>query len=357
MFKSFLNKKIKISKTLPEDNVGDKVNRLLSLLTPDKKPNLSSLSLAVKDVPLICLNVKFFGYQLARSLADELPIPEHTEARYVGLNSKTSVQEDIESDWLAHWCRELKVPVFYHRKLWELAYVLQVIHENGLAKPGLRGLGFGCGEEPIASYLASRGVDVTVTDLPPSDRKAAGWSRTNQHMSNIDRVYRDYLIDRAEFDRHVELQYVDMNSIPVDVTGYDFCWSICALEHLGSVRRGLEFVKNSLNTIKPGGFSIHTTEFNVDQVGPNPDNWSTVLFQRKHLEELAGDLRADGHEMAPLQLDLGNGPMDRFVDVPPWHHDLSEEMQQWLGSQAHLKVGIDGFASTCVGLIVRKSRG
>ena len=33
---------------------------------------------------------------------------------------------------------------------------------------GVKGLGFGCGREPVASYLAARGVDVTITQIEQS---------------------------------------------------------------------------------------------------------------------------------------------------------------------------------------------
>jgi len=31
--------------------------------------------------------------------------------------------------------------------------------------------------------------------------------------------------------------------LPADLTGFDFCWSICALEHLGTIAQGLDFIK------------------------------------------------------------------------------------------------------------------
>jgi SAM-dependent methyltransferase len=215
-------------------------------------------------------------------------------------------------------------------------------------------LGFGCGEEPIPSYLASLGVQVTITDLEPEQAQQAGWSDTNQHAASLTQAYKPYLVEIDKFEKLVELQYVDMNYIPHSLRNYDFCWSVCALEHLGSIEKGLSFVESSLETLRPGGLAVHTTEFNINPNGPTIDNWITVLFQQKHIRALAERLRAKGHYVAELNFDLGTGVMDRFIDVPPFQHDMPAEIQEWIGDQYHLKVGFDGFVTTCLGLIVTK---
>ena len=232
--------------------------------------------------------------------------------------------------------------------------MLQALHEHGHLTKGARGLGFGCGVEPLPSYLASRGVAVTMTDLPPGEAQVAGWAATNQYAADASVAYQPHLVARERFDEKVELRHVDMNAIPPDLAGYDFCWSICALEHLGTIERGLAFIENAMATLRPGGLAVHTTEFNINPDGPTIDNWPTVLFQRRHMEALAARLTEQGHDVAPLDFALGDGPLDRFIDLPPFHHDLSPALAEWLGAPLHLKVAVDGFAATCFGVIVRK---
>lgn len=328
---------------------------LLSLLNEKSQPNVNALTAQLRDISLSNLNIKTMGYDLARRLADALPVNRETAARHVGLGSKPCTQEDMESDWVAHWCGQLHTPVVFHRKLWELAYVLQAIYENGHMRPGARGLGFGCGTEPLPSYLAAQGVAVTVTDLPPDEAKAAGWVDTNQHAATLKEAFVKHLVAEDVFDALVDQRDVDMNAIPADLNGYDFCWSVCALEHLGSLQNGLSFIENSLKTLRPGGLSVHTTELNINAEGGTIDNWATVLFQRRHFETLAVRLRAQGHDVAELNFQYGQKPMDRFIDLPPHHHDLPQDMADWVGSPLHLKVGIDGFACTCFGIVVRKA--
>lgn len=332
-----------------------KLKSMLSLVNKNAQPNMNALTDIVKNLTAAHLSIKLYGYDLARKLGEALPVPEFTAARHVGLGTSLSVQDDIESDWAAHWCAELKIPVVYHRKIWELVYILQAMFENGHLKPGSRALGFGCGEEPIPSYLASLGMQVTITDLEPARAQLAGWADTNQHAASLAQAYKPYLVPSDAFERLVDLQYVDMNDIPSTLKNYDVCWSVCALEHLGSIEQGLTFIEKSLETLRPGGLAVHTTEFNINPEGPTIDNWVTVLFQQKHIRELADRLRRQGHYVAELNFDLGKKVMDRFVDLPPFHHDMPAEIQEWVGEQYHLKVGFDGFVTTCIGIIVRKA--
>lgn len=332
-----------------------KLKILTQLVDGHGRPNRNALAEIAKNLRLVELNIKSFGYGLALDLARDLPVRTDTIASHVGLQSKASTQSDIESEWSAHWASELKTPVIYHRKLWELTYVLQAIFEHGHLTPAARGLGFGCGREPIASYLASAGVAVTITDLAHAEAHARGWVQTDQHVDGLEAAHMPHLVSREVFSEKVDHAFVDMNAIPPTLRDYDFCWSTCAMEHLGSIKQGLAFVENSLATVRPGGLSVHTMEFNVESDGPTIDNWVTVLFQRKHIETLAAELRARGHIVAELNFDTGTKPMDQFIDVPPWLHDLPPEYWNRLGNPYHLKVGIDGFVSTCFGIIVVKA--
>jgi hypothetical protein len=334
----------------------EKLRLIMEIVTPGSTPNANYLGEVVRNIRLLSLNIKSLGYDLARQLAAALPPPVETTASHVGLKTSLSTQADIESDWIAHWCSELRMARIYHRKVWELSYVLQAFHENGMIEPGRRGLGFGSGQEPLSSYLASKGVASTVTDLPVEDAAGRGWIETGQHSSGLENAFHPSLVSRAVFDRLVDFRAVDMSAIPEDLAGYDFCWSVCALEHLGSIEKGLTFIERSLDAIRPGGLSVHTTEFNIED-GPTVDNWPTVFFQRRHFEALADRLRAQGHEVAALALDPGNGILDRFIDLPPWEHDIGAgtALHPWTNAPVHLKVGADGFITTCAGIIITKA--
>jgi hypothetical protein len=317
------------------------------------QPNLNFLNerlLFAADA--ISLNIKSLGYEYARSLRDKLIIPENLSPQKIGLKSQACQQRDIECDWFLYWCQQLHIPVVYHRKFWEFCYILQALYEHDCLTPGRKGLGFGCGEEPLPSLLAAYDIAITATDLDPGESAAQAWIATNENMTSLEKIWHPGLCTRALFEKNVSLQYIDMNTIPDHLEGkYDFCWSACALEHLGSIKNGLQFIENSLKTLVPGGLSIHTTEFNYLEDEETIDNHVTVLFRKRDFEELSAKLIAANHEVAALDFSVGSDFLDRFIDLPPYNSKIYAHTQD-----AHLKLLIDGFASTSFGLIIRKSK-
>lgn len=336
--------------------ISKSIRRVRALLGERNAEQIASILHMANNFRVVELNIKAFGYDLGKRLAEALPVREDTVARHVGLLSKTATQIDIESDWVAHWARQIGSAVIYHRKLWELTYILQAIYEHGHMQSGARGLGFGCGVEPIPSVLAAHGVAVTVTDLASAEAEARGWIDRDQHSRSLEDVYHEKLVDRAQFDALVDHREVNMKDIPSDLNGFDFCWSTCAFEHLGSIDAGLDFVVKSLETVRPGGLAVHTTEFNVDDDRKTIEYGETVLFQRKHMEELAKIVRDKGHDVAALDFDFGDRPMDQFIDIPPYGDDGRDMLAENLRHPRHLKLSIAGHVSTCFGIIIRKAR-
>ena len=272
--------------------------------------------------------------------------------RHVSLGGRICRQDDIENPWLWHWCRMLRIAPLYHRKIWEDCYVPQAIWEAGLLEPGRRALGFAVGTEVMPSFLASRGLDVVATDLTEGDQRSEGWRATNQHAAQIHDLWKPDLVAEDTFLRKVTFRPLDMNAIPAEYSGqFDICWSICSFEHLGSIEKGLRFVENSVRCLKPGGIAVHTTEFNLDTIGDTIDDWGTVLFQRRHIEELGRRLAAAGHTMLPVDYASGAGVMDQFVDVPPFAHQPYPMLSY--PSPPHLRLSVDGFVATSIGLIIR----
>jgi hypothetical protein len=79
----------------------------------------------------------------------------------------------------------------------------------------------------------------------------------------------------------------DLKNIDEDLFGkFEFWWSACALEHLWSIDEGLDFTRNSLKTLKPGGIAAHTTEFTLDG-GPAHEKWSIVLYKEALLTDFS----------------------------------------------------------------------
>lgn len=330
------------------------------LTTKDGRPNINELWMVLKELNAVKWSLKQQGYSIGRAVYEKIgSMDVPPEPGEIALSWRCSTQEDVESPWFRYWTSQLNVAPLPHRKLWEFAYILQTLHQYSLISEGRSGIGFGCGEEPLPSYFAGKGVRITVTDLEPAEVVGRGWAETGQHTSGLESAFKSELLSRDVFDRHVSLRYVDMNSIPSDLYGqFDFCWSVCALEHLGSIRNGLDFIMNSLHVLKPGGVAVHTTEFNYTEDDVTIDNWPTVLFLRKHFLELSKMAVAQGFEVMPINFDIGVRPLDNFVDLPPY--DFNSFLTHQPGSmsadyrQGHLKLSIDGFPATCFCVIIRR---
>ena len=327
----------------------DAAIRALGQRVQNGNPNMVYMNERFRDYELALLNVKQLGYDIARQLALtnlQRRIEAPADAQ---LTSSLCTQRDIESDWFGWWCQEMKVAPIYHRKLWELCFIAQTLRTGGKLTSGMSGLGFGCGQEVLPSLFAKYGVAVLATDLDPSRPEAAGWRRTNQHATTVEAIRHRHICPDERLLANIDFRPVDMNALPRDLNGaFDFCWSACALEHLGSLAKGADFIINSIKTLKRGGIAVHTTEFNLED-GPTIDNWGTVLFQKQHILDIAARLERMGCIVSPLDFATGDDVLDGFIDIPPWSHPVFD-----LNSRAHLKLSVDGFICTSVGLIIKK---
>ena len=234
------------------------------------------------------------------------------------VRTRLCTQAQLSEPWFKSWCEAMDEPATANRKTWEFAYVPEVLDRLDMLQAGRRGLGFGVGREPLVSLFASRGVEVVATDLEPTSREALGWTRSGQHASDVDSMLRAGVADAEDFRRLVSWRAVDMRDIPPDLTGFDFCWSVCSLEHLGTLQDGLDFIESSLATLRPGGIAVHTTEFNLSSDNGTIESGPTVVYREKDVRELAEKLEAAGHEVAALDLSRGDGLLDEYVDVPPY---------------------------------------
>ncbi len=313
---------------------------------------------ALHLVDLALGNIKAIGSELARlnyaagraGPAAVLPVAP----RRAGLGSRICTQHDLEQEWLHYWCRRLRMAPLYHRKVWEDCFVLQVLWESGMIGPGMRGLGFAVGQEPLPALMAAEGVHVLASDLGGDDARAAAWRNTSQHASEAEALFRPDLVDRTSFDRLVRFRPVDMAVLPADLLRgeFDFLWSVCSLEHLGSLEAGARFVRDAMRALRPGGIAVHTTEYNLDPSGETLASGSTVLYQRRHLDRLAADLAADGHSMLPLQGSAeAPGFFDRLVDLPPYPHEGGA------ADAPHLRLALAGHTVTSAGLVIRAGPG
>lgn len=269
------------------------------------------------------------------------------------LRSAVCRREHFDTEWYARAATLIGVhpgvqprtstPLSY-RKLWEWCAILEVLASRDMLRPGRRGLGFAVGAEPIPSALAAQGVEVLATDLMASDGNSDRWSASGQHATSLAALYHPHLVTEGAFRDLVRFAPADMRDLGAlpDET-FDFVWSSCALEHVGKLQDGLQFVLAAMRLLKPGGVAVHTTEYNISS------NDRTVaehdcLYRKRDVEDLDRLLRPIRCGLEVVDWDCGTHADDLDYDPPPYFQ----------GQSPHIKLMLDGFISTSMVLVVRK---
>lgn len=261
----------------------------------------------------------------------------------ITLKSQACTQRQVESPAFRYWATCLREKSgSLHRKLWEWCFITQALYERGMLRPDHRGLGFAVGTEPLSALFAKLGCSVLASDLDPDRAGRAGWVGTNQHASSLMQLNSRSICPDDIFAKFVQFREVDMCAIPGDLRGFDFLWSSCAIEHLGSLQNGIDFVMNAMECLRPGGIAVHTTELNCDSDNQTIEFGSDVIYRKRDLIELADLLRTRGHLVEPFDFYLGETDADRYVDEPPYK------------GRTHLKLRIGQYASTSFGMIISK---
>ncbi len=251
---------------------------------------------------------------------------------------------DWHTEWYIRWCKEINEPARFHRKQWEYVYIMQALWERGCIEKGKRGLVFAVGSEPLPSIFANYGCEIMATDIFPQEGVAKGWDSGDQLCFGIESLNKRGLCSGEILEKHVNYRAVDMNDIPSDLRGFDFNWSSCSFEHLGSLELGQKFLKNQLETLKPGGWAVHTTEFNLSSNSRTQEKGDTVIYRAKDIESIANELRSSGHYVEELDYSYGDEPEDFMVDMSP-HKE-----------RVHLKLQLNEFLVTSIGIIVQKKQ-
>lgn len=266
--------------------------------------------------------------ELPTSVPDGPPFPAYS----------TPVASDFSQPRFLEMCRLMGLPPKYHRKLWEWTFILHELIEAGVIKEGSRGLGFGVGTEALPAVFANSGVTVVATDAPDPGT----WVSGNQHSGSVEQLLHPEVAPDAVVRRQVTHQSCDMNDIDPSLTGFDFNWSSCSFEHLGSIEKGLDFVVNAIEkTLRPGGIGVHTTELNVQSPTETVTEGGTVLFRMSDLQGLSDRLTARGHHVKPIIVGPQDSAIDLYVDTAPY-------------TPIHLRLKVAGFTTTSIGLVVTR---
>eukprot|EP01102_Stenamoeba_stenopodia_P021206 TRINITY_DN847_c0_g1_i4.p1 TRINITY_DN847_c0_g1~~TRINITY_DN847_c0_g1_i4.p1 ORF type:complete len:349 (+),score=61.99 TRINITY_DN847_c0_g1_i4:127-1173(+) len=271
--------------------------------------------------------------------------PPETE----GVWCKPCSAADFRTDWYQYLVKKSQMdPDRLHRKFWEIIYLYYVIDEFIDCSKGARGLVFAAGNEPTVSYLASKGCRIVATDMD-TDKVGSEWKDTNQFANSKKQLYSPINdLDETTFNKRVSYRPVDLNHIPTTdltkggSTEFDFVWSLCSIEHVGTISLGQRAILNSMELLKPGGIAFHTVEFTLSSSQETLETGNIVLWRKQDVEVLIRDLRTLGYKPFPITFHAGTDVVDQVPDVPPYKE------------HPHLKLLLANHIVTSFAIIVQK---
>jgi SAM-dependent methyltransferase len=196
----------------------------------------------------------------------------------------------------------------FHRKQWEFAMILLALRRRGVLRPDAVGLSMGSGKERLLYAVAHNVRRVVATDLYDP---ATEWDKAR--TADPDRWIKDdkpFPVDDAK----LEGLRMDMRSLGFEDETFDFCYSSCAIEHIGGREDFLKHLSEAHRVLKPGGVYALTTELHY---GPetieHPHNY---YFSAGYLRDLVAecDFAADPAIDASIAHHRINYPLPANLD-------------------------------------------
>lgn len=223
-----------------------------------------------------------------------------------------------------------------HRGIWESVWVASVLASHGSIAPGKRALGLGAQRERVAALLASRAVAVHVVRLTETTDP----SLSLEHA--LLQLFYPEIVGLDDFDVLVGMQDGDsLDPVRGLAADHDCVWSVGVLRRLGSVAAVGDFVRRSLDALRPGGIAAHTLDINLSSEAEGGVVDGHLAFYRADLDALVLRLVRDGYEVLPINLYPGHDAADSVIDAPPF-------------GLPHLKVLAGSETVGSIGLAIRR---
>jgi len=204
--------------------------------------------------------------------------------------------------------KELKAVPALHRKQWEFAMIYLALKKQGMLDAGKTGLSMGSGKEVILYAIASKVKHLTATDLYSSGSQWDGAKAADP--DEYIRMDKPIPVD----DSKLSALHMDMRSLAFEDTTFDFAYSACAFEHIGTDTDFLRHLDEVYRVLKDGGTYVMTTEFTfASKTVPIKNNY---LFSAEHLGRLLADSRftPEQHFDARITEQSANFPLPGRVD-------------------------------------------
>lgn len=235
----------------------------------------------------------------------------------------------------------------YHRKQWEFVVIFLNLAIEGKLHQESVGASFGAGKEPLIYVLLPFVKSFLATDLYSW---STGWSTARMGQQDTPQ---DFLTRHAPNGldiKNLTAKEMDMRTLDIPDNSLDFCYSSCAVEHIGHREDFIQHLSEVKRVLKDDGVYVMTTEllFDHDTIA----NKGNYKFDLAYLKDLLLEAGLDTKKVFDGSCDASR------LNVPrPFIRPLvgGKKMEKLLPSAAILDM--EGVAYTSCCFILSKSTG
>jgi SAM-dependent methyltransferase len=243
---------------------------------------------------------------------------------------------------------ELQESARLHRKQWEFAMIFLTLKKLGLLKSDKTGLSLGGGNERVFYSIAKHMDKLIVTDLY-DDTTSWDCARTTDPT--------EFIIASKPFpieDEKIQAMRMDMRYLDFDDNSFDFCYSSCAIEHIGEDKDFIQHFNEVNRVLKEGGIYVLTTELQFGDATIRDQN--NYIFSREHIANLISESDIDFIYDVNVELSENeiNRPFPSNIINTAFHGDKSIN-QKLLKYFPHLVLLRGDVPFTSVLLVLKKS--
>ena len=170
----------------------------------------------------------------------------------------------------------------YHRKQWEFVAIFINLIQQGKLDGNSVGASFGAGKEPLIYHVLPYVKSFLATDLYSWN---TGWdtAKMNPNEQPIDFLKRN-APKNSRLD-NLKAQEMDMRDLSeIESNSLDFCYSSCAVEHIGHKEDFIKHLTEVKRVLKKDGVYVMTTEFLYNHSTiPNKGNYKFDIDYLKQL--------------------------------------------------------------------------
>ena len=246
--------------------------------------------------------------------------------------------------------QELRETPRFHRKQWEFASIFRALKHYGKLHPAAKGLSVGGGIERLLFSIAPHVGDLLVTDLY-DEQTTWDCARTSDPEVFV-KSQKPFPVD----DHNISVKRMDMRSLDLESGAFDFCYSTCAVEHIGHQEDFVRHFNEVSRVLKEDGLYVMTTEVSyINEVIRDDHNYVfTLEFLRKILDE--SDLEPVGVFDASISPHRINSPLPSSIGDLTFFHSTSLA-ERILRDGTHLQLLRGRHPFTCGLFLLQRRRG